>query len=81
MGQTTDEIASDIDQTREDLKSNLDELETRVKAATDWRAHFQKHPGAMVVAALVGGVLLSSMIGKRPTARRDSTQPRPAEPA
>jgi hypothetical protein len=64
MGETTDQIANVIDQTREDLKSNLEELETRVKAATDWRAQFSKHPAAMVVAALIGGVLLSAMIGK-----------------
>jgi hypothetical protein len=65
MGQTTDQIENDIDQTREDLKSNLEELETRAKAVTDWRSHFRKHPGPMVIAALVGGVLLSSVLGKR----------------
>ena len=65
MGKTTHEIASDIDQTRSDLKSNLEELETRVKDATDWRAHFRKRPGSMVAAALFGGVLLSLMSEKR----------------
>ena len=65
MGQTTDQIASDIDQSREQLKSNLQELETRVKSAADWRSQFQKHPGRMVAAALVGGVLLSSILGTR----------------
>lgn len=66
MGETTDEIATDIDQTREDLKLNLEELEMRAKAAADWRSHFRKHPGPMVLAALVGGALLSAMIGKGP---------------
>jgi len=56
---------SDIDQTREDLMSNLEELENRVKAVADWRVHFDKHPAAMVVAAMVGGILLSSVIGRR----------------
>ena len=65
MGKTTHEIASDIDQTRSDLKSNLEELETRVKEATDWRAHFRKRPGSMIAAALFGGVLLSLMSEKR----------------
>lgn len=69
MGKATDEIAIVIDQTREDLKSNLEELETRVKAAADWREHFRKHSGPMVVAALVGGALLSAMLGKRPPSR------------
>jgi hypothetical protein len=66
MGKTADQIANDIDRTRQDLKSNLEELETRVRAAADWRDHFRRHPGAMAMAALVGGALLSSMIGKRP---------------
>lgn len=65
MGQTTDQIASDIHQKRADLKSNLEELETRMKAVADWREQFRRRPGAMIVAALVGGVLLSSMLGKR----------------
>ena len=65
MGKTTHEIASDIDQTRSDLKSNLEELETRVKEAADWRRQFRHHPGAMMTAALVGGALLSALIGKR----------------
>jgi hypothetical protein len=69
MGKAADEIATVIDQTREDLKSNLEELETRVKAAADWREHFRKHSGPMVVAAMVGGALLSAMLGKRPPSR------------
>ena len=54
MGQTSDQIATHIDHTREDLKSNLEELETRVKAVTDWRGHLRKHPVPIVIAALVG---------------------------
>jgi hypothetical protein len=65
MGQTSDQITSDIHQTRAELKSNLRELETRVKSATDWRAQFRKHPGAMAAAAVVGGALLSALIRRR----------------
>ncbi len=71
MGETTDQIAIEIDQTRDDLKSNLEELETRAKAAADWRSHFRRHPGPLVLAALVGGALLSAMIGKRPPSGLD----------
>ena len=77
MGKTTDEIESDIDSTRQDLKSNLQELETRVKAATDWRGYFRKHSGTMLAAAFGGGVILSSMMGKRSAAEL----PRTAAPA
>ena len=65
MGQTTDQIASDIARKREDLKSNLEELETRVKDAADWRSQFRNHPGAMLTAAVVGGALLSALFRKR----------------
>jgi hypothetical protein len=65
MGQTTDQIANDIDRTRDHLKANLEELESRMKAVTDWRRHFEKRPGALLAAAMLGGVLLSTMVKKR----------------
>jgi hypothetical protein len=64
MGKTADQIANEIEETRENLRSNLQELETRVKSVTDWRGYARKHPAAMAVAALAGGVLLSTLIGK-----------------
>jgi hypothetical protein len=65
MGQATDQIENQIENTREDLKSNLQELETRVKTAADWRHYFAEHPGAMIAAAFGGGVLLASIVGGR----------------
>jgi hypothetical protein len=65
MGQTTDQIARDIDRTREHLQSNLEELESRVKDVADWRSQFRKRPGAMLIGAVVGGVLLSAVLGRR----------------
>ena len=65
MGQTTDQIVSDIDQTRDDLRLNIEELEMRLKDAANWRSHFKKQPGPMIVAAVIGGALLSALIGRR----------------
>lgn len=65
MGQTTEQIENAIDRTREDLRSNLQELEARAKDAADWRKQFERHPGPMIVWAVVGGALLSAMLGKR----------------
>jgi len=65
MGQRTDQIENQIENKREDLKSNLQELETRVKTATDWRHYFAEHTGTMIAAAFGGGVLLATMIGGR----------------
>jgi hypothetical protein len=62
MGQTTDQIESHIEDKREDLKSNLQELHGRVKTATDWRHYFDRSPGMMLAAAFGGGVLLSAMM-------------------
>ena len=78
MGQTTDQIENHIETKREDLKSNLQELETRVKTAADWRHYFQNHTGTMVAAAFGGGVLLSTMVGKAKSAGVVSANAPPA---
>jgi hypothetical protein len=56
---------SEIDRTREELRSNFEELEARAKDVADWRSQFRRHPGAMLVGALVGGMLLSMIFGRR----------------
>lgn len=65
MGETTDQIERQIEHRRADLQSNLQELEDKVKSATDWREQFQKHPGVMVGAAFGGGILLSALVSGR----------------
>lgn len=73
MGQTTDQIESHIQDTREDLKSNLQELEAKVKTATDWRQYYRNHSGAMLAFAAGGGVLLAAMLGRaKPSATASS---------
>lgn len=73
MGQTSDQIETHIENKREDLKSNLQELEGRVKSATDWRHYFKQYPGMMIAAAFGGGVLLSAMMRKRRTGELSSS--------
>jgi hypothetical protein len=63
MGQRSDEIAREIDRTRGELANNLQELESRVKDATDWRQQFRKNPLAIMGIAFGGGLLLSRLIG------------------
>jgi len=72
MGETTDQIERHIENKREDLQSNLRELEHKVKSATDWRQQFQNHTGTMVAAAFGGGMLVSTMVGRN---RRTGPQP------
>ena len=65
MGETTDQIGNYIETQREDLRSNLKELETKLKSASDWRHYFRKYTGTMVAVAFGGGFLVSTIVGKR----------------
>lgn len=78
MGQTTQQIEAHIERTRENLGSNLNELERKVKSATDWKQHFQTNPMTMLGVAFGGGILLSTMLGGR--RHRRSTHATGAEP-
>jgi hypothetical protein len=81
MGQRTEQIENQIEDKREDLKSNLQELETRVKTATDWRHYFREHTGTMIAAAFGGGVLLAAMVGGRSNPASLSQSGSSSEPA
>jgi hypothetical protein len=65
MGQTTRQIEAHIEDTRENLGSNLQELEQRVRSVTDWKQHFQTSPMTMLGVAFGGGILLATMLGGR----------------
>jgi hypothetical protein len=81
MGQRTDQIENQIESKREDLKSNLEELQTRVKTVTDWRHYFAEHTGTMIAAAFGGGVLLATMVGGRSNRASLSEASGSSEPA
>ena len=71
MGQTTHQIEAHIEDTREDLGSNLHELEQKVKSVTDWKQYFQTNPMTMLGVAFGGGILLATMLGGRKNRRGD----------
>jgi len=78
MNETTDDIESHIRRTRENLGANLNELEGKVKSATDWRLHYAKSPGAFLGTALAAGLLLAlATNGHR---SRRSSAPAPQAP-
>jgi hypothetical protein len=62
MGQTVHEIEGQIDRARERLGSNLDELEQRVDAATDWQTHFRAKPFVFLTAAVIGGAAAGAVL-------------------
>jgi len=59
MDEETNRIKQYIDGERAELGRNLDEIEHRVRNATDLKAHFDKNTGLFLGAAVAGGFLLS----------------------
>ena len=64
MGETADQIRSEIEHTRSRLGQELDTLEQRVKRETDWRVQVNRHPwvfvGVAFALALFAGMALAS---------------------
>src|ERR1700682_4032656 len=63
MGEKPDQIEQHIYETRSELGENIQELQSKVKHAVDWRAQFEERPWTMVGLAFGGGVLLSALMG------------------
>ena len=80
MGQTTDQIESHIEQTRDNLGANLHELEEKVKEIGDWRHHFRNHPTTLIGMAFGGGILLATLTGGTRSAPAAALSPSPAGP-
>ena len=80
MGQTTEQIEAHIEHTRDDLGSNLHELEAKVKSITDWKYHFQTKPMTMLGVAFGGGILVATMLGGRKSRRRYTNHVAGVEP-
>jgi hypothetical protein len=62
VGAKPDEIVSRIDRQRDQLGENLQELETRLRDATNWRVQYRKHPWVMIGIATCAGFLLGSWV-------------------
>ena len=65
MDERPDQIEDHIRSTQRELGNNLQELENKVKDATDWRVQFERHPVAFLGFAFAGGLLLSAGLGGR----------------
>ena len=75
MGETSDQIERHIQETRNDLSDNFNELEAKVRTAVDWRVQFEERPMTMIALAFGGGVLLSALLpSRRPRGRRSSNR-------
>lgn len=70
MAQSSEQIASHIEGTRQALGSNVEELERKFKNATDWRQQLEERPLTWLGAALLGGALLGMSTARRPDHHR-----------
>ena len=59
MERSTERIEWEIDRERAVLRSNLAELENRVKSAVDWRRYFESNPPLWIGVAFGSGLLLA----------------------
>jgi hypothetical protein len=79
MDRATDRIEQQIDREREVLRSNLEQLEDRVRSVVDWRRHFRSNPALWIGCAFGGALLLAlataPVEGRRPLALRRGTEP------
>ena len=73
MGDTSDQIERHIQETRDDLRDNFNELEEKVRTAVDWRAQFEERSMTMMALAFGGGMLLSALLPSRRSSRRRSS--------
>jgi hypothetical protein len=76
VGEDTRRIEDEIRAERRALDRNLQTLETQAKALTDWRTHYERHPGAAVALAFGAGLLLSLSLGRSEPSYRPQAQPR-----
>jgi len=73
VDEETNQIKHHIDTERKQLGRNLQEIEDRVKSATDLKAQFDKNTGLFLGAAVAGGFLVS--LAFRSSGRSANAQP------
>lgn len=69
MSEETEDIEGDIEDEREELRSNLEELGDRVRSVADWRQQFRHRPLAGLAVAFGGGLILAGLMRRAPRGR------------
>ena len=63
MDAQSEQIIRDIEDRRERLSENFDELQNRFREATNWRTYYNRNPLIGLGVAAAGGFLLSAVLG------------------
>jgi hypothetical protein len=85
MDRDTDRLKQQLDHERQALRSNLAELEHRVRSTVDWRIQFRRNTAAFLGFACATGLLIGMMTARRRRAPASPDYPtttggRPATP-
>ena len=62
MGETTHQIRTEIEYTRERLGHDLDELQHKVRHEADPRVHIRRHPYVFGVAAVLLALVAAAAV-------------------
>ena len=62
MDEKSSEIIDEIKTSRYKLGENLNDLESRMREATNWRTYYERHPYVFIGTAVGGGWLLSEIL-------------------
>jgi hypothetical protein len=65
MAKTVDQIEARVDRKRGELGSNIQELERRVDAVTDWQQQFRSRPFVFLGVAAACGALAAAALGRK----------------
>jgi hypothetical protein len=65
VGEITSQIEDTIAAERRELGQNLDELETKARALTDWRTHYRNHVGLACGAVFASAFVAGAVLGQR----------------
>ena len=65
MDRAADRLEQHLQDERRALRSNLEELEDRVRSAVDWRRQFRSNTTAFLGLALGGGLLIGLITARR----------------
>jgi len=65
MDPATDHLEQHLEDERQALRSNLAEVEDRVRSAFDWRRQFRSNTAGLLGVALGAGLLLGLMTARR----------------
>jgi hypothetical protein len=62
VDEKSSEIIDEIETSRDRLGENLNDLESRMREAANWRTYYERHPYMFIGTAVGGGLLLSGIL-------------------